>query len=70
MSGPRARRISALLGAVLAPVWLVFFGATSAHAGVFDDDEARRQINDLRIKTNERLDTASKGQIDLAGQIQ
>lgn len=41
-----------------------------AHAGLFDDDEARRQIKDMAIKTNERLDTVAKGQIELANQIQ
>lgn len=40
------------------------------HAGLLDDDEARRQIRDLSIKTNERLDTSAKGQIELANQIQ
>jgi len=44
--------------------------APHARAGMFDDEEARRQVKDLSIKTNERLDTFSKGQIDLANQIQ
>ena len=54
--------VAALLLAVLA--------APYAHAGLFDDDEARRQVKDLTIKTNERLDTIAKGQIELANQIQ
>lgn len=45
-------------------------GVQQAHAGLFDDDEARRQINDLTIKTNERLDTTAKAQFELANQIQ
>ena len=47
-----------------------FIGAPQARAGVFDDEEARRQVKDLSIKTNERLDTLSKAQIDLVNQIQ
>jgi len=45
-------------------------GAVQAHAGVFDDDEARRQIADLKAKTEARFDQQAKGQLDLAGQIQ
>ena len=45
-------------------------GAPSARAALFDDDEARRQIQDLTIRTNERLDTQAKAQIDLVNQIQ
>jgi tol-pal system protein YbgF len=51
-------------------VLLTAFGGQSARAGVFDDDEARRQIRDLSIQTNERVDTLSKGQFDLVNQIQ
>lgn len=57
----RARAVVLLLGAL---------GAAQAQAGLFDDDEARRQLKDLAIKTNERLDTVAKGQIELANQIQ
>ena len=46
------------------------FGGQTAQAGVFDDEEARRQIKDLSIKSNERLDTLSKAQFDLINQIQ
>ena len=49
---------------------LCVVGAPQARAGMFDDEEARRQIKDLSIHHNERLDTLSKGQIDLANQIQ
>lgn len=50
--------------------WLGLFGMQHAHAGLFDDEEARRQIKDLSIKTSDRLDTVAKGQIELANQIQ
>lgn len=45
-------------------------GVQQASAGVFDDDEARRQINNLTNKTNERFETSSKAQFELANQIQ
>ncbi len=49
---------------------LCVIGAPHARAALFDDDEARRQVKDLSVRTNERLDTLSKAQIDLANQIQ
>jgi len=49
---------------------LAVFGAQQAHAGLFDDEEARRQVNDLSIKVNERVDTLSRAQIELLNQIQ
>lgn len=45
-------------------------GAVQAHAGVFDDDEARRQIADLKAKTEARFDQQAKAQLNLADQIQ
>jgi len=45
-------------------------GATQARAGVFDDEEARRLVTDLRIKTEARFDQQGKTQLDLANQIQ
>ena len=45
-------------------------GAVQAHAGVFDDEEARRQVTDLKVKTEVRFDQQAKAQLDLAGQIQ
>ena len=45
-------------------------GSVQAHAGVFDYDEARRQIIDLRVKSEARFDQQAKGQLDLANQIQ
>ena len=49
---------------------LALLGLRQAQAGVFDDDEARRQVKDLSNQTNERVDTLSKAQIELANQIQ
>lgn len=49
---------------------LAMLGAVQAHAGVFDDEEARRQVSDLRIKTEARFDQQGKAQLDLASQIQ
>jgi tol-pal system protein YbgF len=52
-------------------------GAAQVQAGVFDDEEARRQIVDQRIKTEARFDKQAKAQeqlslsmLDLASQIQ
>jgi len=61
----RVARLLALLGLCAAALVI-----RPAQAGLFDDDEARRQIKDLAIKTNERLDSFAKGQIELANQIQ
>lgn len=49
---------------------LLAIASQQAGAGVFDDEEARRQINNLTVKTNERLDTSAKAQFELANQIQ
>lgn len=70
-----ARRPSAaaIAGSRRLPVTLAvlaFFSVQQAQAGLFDDDEARRQIRESSLKTNERLDTMAKGQIELANQIQ
>lgn len=51
-------------------VLFALLGGQQAHAGLFDDEEARRQVSDLTIKTNERLDTTARAQIELANQIQ
>jgi tol-pal system protein YbgF len=45
-------------------------GASQAQAGMFDDEEARRQVLDLKIKTEARFDQQAKAQLDLASQIQ
>jgi len=44
--------------------------ASSQAWALFDDDEARRQIKELRTQTGERLDTQSRAQLDLANQIE
>jgi len=41
----------------------------TACAGLFDDDEARRQISELKTQTNETLDAAARARLDLANQI-
>ena len=51
-------------------VLLAAAGAPHAQAGIFDDEEARRQINDLATQTSERVDTLSKAQFELVNQIQ
>jgi len=45
-------------------------GAAQAQAGMFDDEEARRQVNDLKIKTEARFDQQARGQLELSSQIQ
>lgn len=45
-------------------------GAVQAQAGVFDDEEARRQIADLKAKSEARFDQQAKAQLDLSNQIQ
>jgi len=67
MQSRRRRFLPAL--SMLATL-LALMGAQQAQAGVFDDDEARRQVKDLSIQTTERVDTLSRAQIDLANQIQ
>lgn len=57
----RLARIALLIAAL---------GASSAQAGVFDDEEARRMIADQRIKSEARFDQQAKAQLDLATQIQ
>ena len=43
--------------------------AAQAQAGVFDDDEARRAIADLKVKNEARFDQQGKSQLDLANQL-
>jgi len=42
--------------------------AGSAHAGLFDDAEARQQIEALKQDINGRVETITNGQLDLAAQ--
>lgn len=62
----RRRMRSSLAGCLMVAAML----AQPAYAGLFDDDEARRQVKDLSIQTNERVEVLSKAQIELANQIQ
>lgn len=41
-----------------------------AAAGLFDDEEARKQITDLIHRTDERFDTSAKAQLELSRQIE
>lgn len=43
--------------------------AVQAQAGVFDDDEARRAIADLKVKSEARFDQQGKSQLELANQM-
>ena len=56
---------SAILVALLA-----LASAGPAQAGLFDDDEARRQIADMKAGYEARFDQQARAQLDLAGQIQ
>lgn len=47
---------------------LALSSAGPAHAGLFDDTEARRQIMEMRQDLESRIDTTSRGQLDLANQ--
>ena len=49
---------------------IALLGAGQARAGLFDDDEARRQLADTRIKTEARFDQQAKAQLELSSQIQ
>jgi tol-pal system protein YbgF len=67
---------SALLPQLFLMLALLLPGA-SAWAGVFDDEEARRQIKDLRTELTQtvdalrqRVDGVSKNQLDFANQIE
>ena len=57
----------------LLPVLLVGLFATQAHAGLFDDEGARAQINDIRNQLNARIDkleASARAQLELANQIE
>lgn len=45
-------------------------GAGQAQAGLFDDEEARRQLADFKSRTETQFDTQAKAQLELANQIQ
>lgn len=65
-----ARRSHFLPALPAVAVLLVLSSLQPVRAGVFDDDEARRQVRDLANQTHERLETLSKGQFELVNQIQ
>jgi tol-pal system protein YbgF len=57
-----------LAGLLMLGVWQL-----QAHAGLFDDDEARRQIAVLQKQSNERLqqlEIANRKMLDLANQVE
>lgn len=64
----RRLRFASRLSAIA--LLLAFIGVQQAQAGMFDDEEARRQVKDLSIKVGERIDTLSKAQFELVSQIQ
>ncbi len=61
-------RLAALLVVLLSAVLPL-----PAQAGLFDDDEARNRIEQLRVEVNDlgkRADTVSRNQIDFANQVE
>jgi tol-pal system protein YbgF len=65
-----ARRLRFRLAIPVAVLLLAVSGMQQARAGLFDDEEARQQVNDLTAKFNERVDTLTGAQIELVNQIQ
>lgn len=70
MRGLSACRTHRLPGLTAIALLLALAGMQTAHAGVFDDQEARQQIQDLATRNGERFDTLSKAQFELVNQIQ
>ena len=66
MNRPAKLIFPACRAAVLAAA----LGASPAQAGLFDDDEARRQLSEMKTRTESQFDTQSKAQLELANQIQ
>jgi len=63
------RHAARLLGAA----WLALAIPLTARAGLFDDDEARQRIEQLRAEVTElgkRADTTSRNQVDFANQVE
>jgi tol-pal system protein YbgF len=56
--------------AFLAAFFLAVASISEARAGLFDDDEAREQVRKLSKQLDEWVDTVTKAQIDLIGQVQ
>jgi tol-pal system protein YbgF len=68
MSPKVASRLAALLAVLLSAVLPL-----PAQAGLFDDDEARNRIEQLRVEVtdlNKRADTVNRNQIDFANQVE
>jgi len=62
MKGRMSHRISPLRAAAAACVAGLAFAALPAHAGLFDDDQARQAILDLRAKTDSLASQLSAAQ--------
>jgi tol-pal system protein YbgF len=68
MNSKVASRLAALLAVLLSAVLPL-----PAQAGLFDDDEARNRIEQLRVEVtdlNKRADTVNRNQIDFANQVE
>lgn len=55
---------------LVAALALALLGAGQAQAGLFDDEEARKQIADFKAHTESRFDQQGKAQLDLVNQLQ
>jgi tol-pal system protein YbgF len=58
---------------MLASTLIALFGASSAHAGLFNDDEARAKIAALKTQlddTTQRLDATTQHQVEFANQVE
>lgn len=62
------RRLTSVL--TMGLVFSVMFCASDVRAGMFDDDEAREQVQKLTKKLDEWVDTMTKTQFDLVTQVQ
>lgn len=72
MKGRMSHRFSPLRVAAAACVAGVAFAAIPAHAGLFDDDQARQAILDLRAKTDNlssQLSAAQRTILDQSNHI-
>lgn len=65
-----ARRLRFRPAIPVIALLLAVSGMQPAHAGLFDDEEARQQVNDLTARFNERVNTLTGAQIELVNQIQ
>ena len=65
-----ARRLRFRPAIPVIALLLAVSGMQPAHAGLFDDEEARQQVNDLTARFNERVNTLTGAQIELVNQLQ